>query len=81
MKARQFKNQNVIFAKDQKQYLPLPAFCDTDEGTATFSFKLSEDEIKQVVETGTMYLTVLTLNKPLQPIAQSVLNPFIINNQ
>jgi hypothetical protein len=77
MKARCFKQQNAIFAKDQKEYLQLPAHCDTENGTATFSFKLSEEEIKQVIETGTVYLTVLTFNQPLQPIAQSFLNPFV----
>lgn len=76
MKARNFKQQNVIFAKDQEEYLPLPAYCDTETRTATFSFKLSEEEIKQVIETGTIYLTTLTFNQPLQPISQSLLNPF-----
>jgi len=77
MEAREFKGQNVIFAEHQEEYSSLPALLDREQGTAMFSFKLSEEEIKQVIETGTVYLTILTFNKSLQPIGPSLMNPFV----
>jgi hypothetical protein len=74
MKARTFKQQNAVYAENQGQYESLPAYLDG--GVATFSFKLSEEEVQQVIETGTIWLTTLTFNKPLQPISGSVLKPF-----
>lgn len=75
MEALDFDQSNVVFAKDQPQYNPLPSFI-SEEGSATFRFKLSEEELKQVEETGEIWLTVLTFGKPLQPIQGSCLNPF-----
>lgn len=76
MEARNFKEKNVVFAEDQEEYTSLPALFEEEDGKATFSFKLSEEEIKQIVETGTIYLSVLTFGRPLQPIGPSLLNPF-----
>lgn len=76
MEAQDFEESNVVFAKDQPQYNPLHAFLNQKTGSATFKFKLSEEEVKQVEETGEIYLTVLTFGKPLQPIHGSCLNPF-----
>lgn len=75
MKARNFKQANVIYAKDQPEYMQLPG--RVQGNTSIFSFKLSEDEIKQVNETGTIYLKVMTFTQPLQPIGSNLLNPFI----
>lgn len=75
MKARDFKEVNVEVAKDQDEYQTLPAMV-TDEIAIT-SFKLSEEEIQQVIETGTIYLQLYHCKKPITPIGQSVLNPFI----
>lgn len=78
MEARSFKEANVKFAENQEEYITLPAYREEHDpnGEIVTSFKLSEDEIKQVVETGTIYLRVLTFKQPLQPIGCSVLNPF-----
>lgn len=75
MKARNFKQVNIKVAKDQDQYLTLPAFV-TQENMIV-SFKLSEKEIQQVIETGTIYLNLFHCKKPITPIASTVLNPFI----
>ena len=83
MKARYFKQVNVEIAKDQKEYEILPAMITPD--FAIISFKLSEEEIQQVIETGTIYLNLFHCNKPITPIGQSILNPFVpvmdINNK
>ena len=78
MKSRNFKQANVKFAENQDEYQTLPAYAVPNDkyGQIVTSFKLSEKEIKQVIETGTIYLRFLTFNKPLQPIGQDLLNPF-----
>jgi hypothetical protein len=78
MEAKEFKQQNVIIAKNQPQYNSLPALVTQE--TSTFRFKLSEKEIQQVIETGTIYLTICNFSRPLQPIGPSLLNPFINNH-
>lgn len=60
----------VVYAKDQPEYLPLPAVKLYD-GTILTRWVLSEDEKRQVLEQGYIYLEVLTFNKPLQPLRLS----------
>ncbi len=69
MKAVNFKEANVIFAKDQNEYQKLPAFKEnkTKEGKVTTCWELSFFERIQVLFTGKIYLSQLTFNKPLQP--------------
>lgn len=76
MKAVEFKECNVEIAKNQKEYKTLPAFVDKEIGTVTACFELNSDELKQVRRTNKIWLTLLTFNKPLQPIQMSLLNPF-----
>lgn len=67
MKPVEFEEQNVIFAKDQPQYTPLPAYRQ-DDGIVITCWELSEEEKKQVAETGRIWLGISTFNNPLQPI-------------
>lgn len=62
-----FEGANVIMGKDQPEYLPLPAY-KTPDGTVTTCWKLTPEELKQVQETGVIWLSTLTFNQPLQPI-------------
>ena len=80
MKAVNFKEANVKIAEEQSEYQTLPAHLDREQGIVTACFELNELEKKQVAEEGKIYLTVLTFNKPLQPISASVLNPFEESN-
>ena len=73
MIAKEFDEVNVRIAENQDEYETLPAFCNTQEGTAMVCFELDEDEKKQVTETGLIYMKVLTGNGKLQPIAMSVI--------
>lgn len=70
MKPTEFAGQNVIFAKDQPQYLPLPAHRDKD-GMVTSCWQLSFIERLQVFFSGKVWLRQLTFNNPLQPIKVS----------
>lgn len=74
MVAKEFKEQNVIYGENQEQYQNLPAY--VDEKCSTFNFELDDEEIKQVIETGEIFISVMNFNQPLQPIGPSVKNPF-----
>ena len=67
MEAVNFKESNVVFAENQDEYKSLPAYID-NLGVVVTCWKLSEEEIKMINETGRIYLETLTFNKPLQPI-------------
>lgn len=66
MQACEFPEQNTIFAKDQKEYYPLPAH-KTDDGIVTTCWELTPGELEEVKRTGKIYFRVLTFNSPLQP--------------
>lgn len=67
MKAKKFNEVNVIYGEGQPEYLPLPAH-KTEAGEVTTCWELSPEEIKQVQETGVIWLSMLTFNQPLQPV-------------
>jgi len=76
MKPIVFKESNVTFAKDQKQYLPLPAF-KNENGHVISCWKLSLVERMKLLFTGKLWMNILSFNKPLSPILPSVKYPFI----
>jgi hypothetical protein len=59
--------QEVIYAKDQPEYIPLPVHRDPD-GLCTSRWKLTWRERLFVLFHGYFYLQQLTFNQPLQPI-------------
>ena len=67
MEAVNFKESNVVFAENQDEYKSLPAYIDNN-GVVVTCWKLSEEEIKMINETGRIYLETLTFNNPLQPV-------------
>lgn len=73
-----FDGANVIMGKDQPEYVPLPAYKAPD-GTVTTCWKLTPEELKQVNETGVIWLSTLTFNQPLQPILLCAEKPPIAN--
>jgi len=74
MKIIKFKECNVTYAKNQPEYLPLPAY-KTSDGMVTSCWGLSFFERLKVVLIGKIYLEVLTFNQPLQPLRMSVSKP------
>jgi hypothetical protein len=66
----------VLFAKDQPQYLPLPALVLPD-GEVITRWQLDEEERQRVAETGELWLSVQTYHRPLQPVLISGLPPQI----
>lgn len=71
----EFPEQNVVFAKDQPEYLPLPAHVTTD-GQVTTCWEMTPEEREVFLKTGRIYLRVLTFGQPLQPLMLSVEYPF-----
>lgn len=64
----------VIYAKDQPQYNPLPAI-KTADGKVTSRWELSFDERMAIARGADVYLTQHTHNHPLQPVLLQVLSP------
>ena len=71
MKAIEFPEVNVRIAEDQPEFETLPAYFDREEGSVTFCFKLTEEEILRMYATGEIWFKQLTGGKPMQPIALS----------
>lgn len=77
MQPIKFDKCNVVFGENQPEYMPLPA---QRRGNPTFGeiltcWKLSEEELQTIRETGVIWLSVLTYGNPLQPILISVEKP------
>jgi hypothetical protein len=73
MKPVEFKHQNVVFAKDQPEYQPLPALkLDTPQGEVISCWKMSLKERIKVLFTGRVWLSLMSFNKPLTPSYISV---------
>lgn len=68
MKPIEFKGQNVVFAKDQPEYHPLPAFrADTPQGEVVSCWQLTFMERLRILFTGKLWVSLMTFNKPLTP--------------
>ena len=73
MKPVSFKHQNIVFAKDQPEYTPLPALkLNTNEGEVISCWKMSFRERIKVLITGKVWLSLMSFNKPLTPSYVSV---------
>lgn len=67
-------SRRVVYAKDQPQYLPLPAIVDPS-GIVMTEWELSADELEMLMEGGRLRLYLYTFNQPLQPIRLEVAPP------
>ena len=76
MHPTEFSQQNIVFAKDQPEYLPLPAFVvESAERPVTSCWGMTWRERLRVLFTGRVYFTQLTFGAPLQPQIASTLPP------
>lgn len=68
MKPINFKEQNIVYAKNQKEYQPLPAFkSDGQQGEVISCWKLSIIERLRILFIGKLWVCLLSFNKPLTP--------------
>ena len=77
MKLIEFPEQNIIIAKDQPEYLPLPAkrFAGDPQGRIVCCWKLTWRERMKILFRGLVWHQVLTFNKPLQPQLLTIEKP------
>lgn len=63
-----FDEQNTVFAKEQTEYQPLPAFYSGGkEGYVISCWKLSFRERLRAFLHGRIYVSTMTFKQPLQP--------------
>ena len=74
MKAIKFKQSDIEIAKDQDQYITLPAHIGRD-GVVTSCWSLSRKERVKVLLSGRLFLQVYAFGSPLQPLKMSIDNP------
>lgn len=71
-----FEAANVVFGANQPEYKPLPAEMRPGQsGEIVTCWELSPDELKQIQETGKIWVSLLTFGQPLQPVLVSVDKP------
>jgi len=77
VKIIEFPEQSIVIAKDQPQYLPLPAyrFPSDPQGRIACCWKLSWWERFRVLLSGRIWHQILTFNSPLQPQLLTVEKP------
>ncbi len=73
MEAIEFEECNLKIAEHQPEFQTLPVFHDPEKGSIVYCMELDEAEIKQVRETGRIYIKQITGNKKMQPIGLSCL--------
>ena len=74
MKPIEFPEQNVVIAKDQPEYIPLPAHVSPN-GVVASCWQLDEFDLSIIAKTGKIWVQSATFNHPLQPQLLSVVVP------
>ena len=77
MKPLEVPEQTVVFAKDQKEYLPLPCYMDDEQGGRVYHcWGLTWKERFHLLFSGQLWINVLNFHQRLQPILPMVECPF-----
>ena len=64
---KEFQSQEIVYAKDQPEYTPLPVHRNK-RGVVLSRWKLTQQEREAIAAGGDILLSVYTFNQPLQPI-------------
>jgi hypothetical protein len=77
MRLLDFPGRNVVIAKDQPEYLPLPAYRVPGDryGRLVCCWTMSWRERLRLLWSGKVWHTVMTFNQPLQPQLLEVVRP------
>jgi hypothetical protein len=70
------EDELIVYAKDQPEYLPLPAWKGLD-GHRVTRWNLTWKERFQVLFGGSIWLSILTFNRPLQPVMLDTICPLM----
>lgn len=74
MRPIEFPEQTTVFAKNQPEYAPLPAWADGQEVITCWRPTLGERF--RLLFGGNLWLRQLTFGHPLQPVALQASDPF-----
>lgn len=66
--------EETVYAKDQPEYIPLPSIRE-DDGCVITRWQMTRRERLQALVRGSVYLEVLTFNRPLQPLRMGTTPP------
>jgi hypothetical protein len=69
MKLIEFPEQNIVIAKDQPEYHPMPAHVDHSDpyGTVTCCWELTWGERLLILFTGRIWHRIMAFKQPIQP--------------
>lgn len=68
---KEFEEVNIRIAEHQEEFITLPAFWNIEEGSMTFCFQLSQDEVNRIKATDEIWFKIVTGGRPMQPITLS----------
>lgn len=68
MTPKDFPERNIKIAEHQDEFITLPAYYNRSEGSMSFCFQLSEDEVNQIHETNEIWFKLYTGGQKMQPI-------------
>lgn len=79
----EFKEQNVVIAKDQPEYNPLPAYKErySTKGEVISCWRLTFWERIRVLFTGRIWNSSITFHNPLQPTYMTTRKWDILNKE
>lgn len=73
-----FPGADVVVAKDQPPYKPLPVqWVGGDMGVMLMCWEMSEEELAEVIRTRRIWITSLTFSQPIQPLCVSTDRPVL----
>lgn len=71
-----FIEANCVLAENQEEYEPIAVHVSRDQCvTMTCCFRLSDEEIAEMVKTRTLWIRQLTFGRPFQAIGLSTQKP------
>jgi hypothetical protein len=72
-----FEHLEIVLAKDQPEYAPLPALPVDDSQKLITRWRLSWRERLQILVRGDLYLWIWTFRQRVQPVALQVSRPAV----
>jgi hypothetical protein len=66
--------RRIVFAKDQPEYIPLPASVDAD-GVVMTEWEPTAEELQRLLCGGRIRLFTHTFGQPLQPMSVEAIEP------
>ncbi len=65
----EFESIEVVYAKDQPEYLPLHVLRGNNKGAVLSRWTFTDEQRQAIADGADIFLDVLTFNQPLQPLA------------